>query len=84
MSFNILAPSLFNWRPSSLNSCLWPQKILKLLMKLTPFMPQDRCSHVFSPSSHENMFVSLAGSGPQMNKSLKCFKEFGEILLKEF
>ncbi len=65
--FKTLAPSLFKWRPSSLNSCLWPQKILKLSMKLTPFIPQDLCSHIFSPSSRENMFVPLAGSGPLMN-----------------
>ncbi len=37
MSFSTLVPSLFGWRPSSLNSCLWPQKILKLSMKLTPY-----------------------------------------------
>ncbi len=31
------------------------------------FIPQGLFSHLFSPNSHENMFVSLAGSGPLMN-----------------
>ncbi len=54
-------------------------------MKLTPFVLQVLCSHVFNPSNRENMLVPLAGSGPLMNfKSLKCFKEFTEILLKHF
>ncbi len=63
----LLYQVLFGWRPSSLNSCLWPQKILKLSMKLTPFVLQVLCSHVFSPSNRENMLVPLAGSGPLMN-----------------
>ncbi len=36
-------------------------------MKLTPFVLQVLCSHVFSPSNRENMLVPLAGSGPLMN-----------------
>ncbi len=37
------------------------------IYKLTPFIPHDLCSHVFSPNNRENMFVPLAGSGPLMN-----------------
>ncbi len=71
-------------RPSSLNSCLWPQKILKLLMKLTPFIPQDLCSHVFNPTSRENMFVPLAGRGPLMNDWTSSLWNVSKSSVKSF
>ncbi len=62
-----------------------PENIEVVDVKLTPFVLHVLCSYVFSPSNRENMLVPLAGSGPLMNfKSLKYFKEFTEILLKQF
>ncbi len=72
------------WRPSSLNICLWPQKILKLSMKLTPFIPQDLYSHAFRPSSRENMFVPLAGSGQLMNDWTSSILSVSMSLVKSF
>ncbi len=66
------------------NICLWPQKILKLSMKLTSFIPQDLCSHVFSPSSLENMLVPLAGSGPLMNDWTSSILSVSKSSVKSF
>ncbi len=53
-------------------------------MKLTPFIPQDLCSHVFSPSSRENMLVPLAGSGPLMNDWTSSILSVSKSLVKSF
>ncbi len=53
-------------------------------MKLTPFIQQDVCSHVFSPSCRENMFVPLAESGPPMNDWTSSLWSVSKSSVKSF
>jgi len=39
---------------------------IEVVNEVDSLLPQDICSHVFSPSSWENMLVALAGSVPLM------------------
>ncbi len=85
-SFSTLAPSLFEWRPSIWNSCLWPLKRLKLSIKLTTLYRRFFVA-MYSAQATWNVLVPLASGvvAPMKRlnfKSLKCFKEFGEILLE--